>query len=448
MDATLDAAADSEGSFPVDALACAAPSVACGTECVDTRYDPANCGACGRTCPGGQLCSAGVCGVVCLGGTIQCGTLCVDERDDPSNCGGCGVRCGPSGSCVNGGCTSPAAEGGLVCAPPEAACGGQCLDTTSDPRNCGGCLITCRADQACEASQCVCPTGTLDCSSKCTDTTTDPDNCGACGAGCLVREVCSNSECVCAPKATSCNGKCVDTSIDMGNCGGCGVLCPAGSVCTDGQCAAPTSDWPMFGYSPVHDGVNPTETGKPPAIDQWAAQIVLTATALHPAAVENGRAFVGYAGGFNATSPLVAVNVADGSPLWSYNFGSVESVGHASAVGGKVYVQTNHGTSGNSYLWALDEATGNVLWASSFASQWENFWAPLVVGGVVYIDGGEYGGLYAFTVSDGTQLFFQSSVGQYDSWSPAFWNGSVFTFIGGNSVATFTAWDPGTGNLQ
>jgi alpha-tubulin suppressor-like RCC1 family protein len=33
----------------------------CGATCVDTSTDPANCGACGHACPGGDTCSAGIC---------------------------------------------------------------------------------------------------------------------------------------------------------------------------------------------------------------------------------------------------------------------------------------------------------------------------------------------------------------------------------------------------
>jgi subtilase family serine protease len=40
---------------------CVGGTTKCGTVCVDTKKDPANCGACGTVCPSGQVCTASVC---------------------------------------------------------------------------------------------------------------------------------------------------------------------------------------------------------------------------------------------------------------------------------------------------------------------------------------------------------------------------------------------------
>jgi hypothetical protein len=42
----------------------------CGGVCVDTRYDPNHCGACGEACAEGTLCSDGACSVACGSGTV------------------------------------------------------------------------------------------------------------------------------------------------------------------------------------------------------------------------------------------------------------------------------------------------------------------------------------------------------------------------------------------
>ncbi len=336
------------------------------------------------------------------------------------------MSCGASGVCVNGSCAS---LGGLD-AGPGGPDGGQ-----------GDSGIPEAGVDASPVDASTCSGGQTSCSGSCVDTTKDPANCGGCGAACMPLQVCSQSVCVCAPGATQCGALCLDTSINAANCGACAAACPAGSVCTDGQCAAATSDWPMFGYDAQHTGVNSVETGVPPAVDSWSTTINIGGSALHPVTVESGRAFVTYQSYFGTTAPIAALDVSDGTSLWTYNFGSVESVGHPAVSGGIVYLQTNHGTAGDSFLWALDAAGGTVAWASAFGSQWESFWAPLIVGSNVYIDGGEYGGLYGFQVSDGSQLFFNSSIGQYDSWSPAYFGGDLYTFIDGN----FCAEDPASG---
>jgi hypothetical protein len=93
-----------------------------GPTCVDVLSDSNNCGACGRACATGQICSSGnciqpcendqVCGLggclaSCPTGLTACGggagatAICVDFRNDPKNCGGCGTSCP---SCVDGTC--------------------------------------------------------------------------------------------------------------------------------------------------------------------------------------------------------------------------------------------------------------------------------------------------------------------------------------------------------
>jgi hypothetical protein len=57
---------------------CEAPLVACGAACMDTRVDPANCGACGHDCQGGE-CKESTCKPVTLAeGLASAGDIVVD----------------------------------------------------------------------------------------------------------------------------------------------------------------------------------------------------------------------------------------------------------------------------------------------------------------------------------------------------------------------------------
>jgi hypothetical protein len=195
----------------------------------------------------------------------------------------------------------------------------------------------------------------------------------------------------------------------------------------------------MFQYDEAHAGYSPTEPGVPPATEAWTWPVPNNSslTTLHPVVAENGTVFVTYDKDLATGGPLVALSVQDGSVLFTHDLGSASSTGHPSVVDGTVYVQTNKGINPGdvSHLWAIDATTGNVSWSAPFDSQGERFWAPTVHGGIVYMDGGRFGGMYAFHVADGSQLFFDDTLGQYDQWTPTYYGGVLYTWIAGGLVA-------------
>gem|GEM_PF-1593631 len=385
------------------AVACASSRQSCDGVCVDLQTDPRNCGECDVACPEGDVCTSGACALFCGGGATKCGNQCVDLRDDPSHCGACEASCGPNAACVNAQCALLAGEDATSPLPRG--------DASPDAN--GANTANTEADAAHPEADAAQPE---------TDARAGDAGGGGADASC----------------PAMCGTACVDTAIDVANCGACSSPCAAGSVCTNGMCAATSSNWNTFGHDAQHSGENPDETGVPPPSDSWSVPVFTSG--LSPAVAENGRVFVTGQSSFNTDAPLVALSASDGSPLWTYNFGSVFSVGHPSVANGAVYVQTV-GSSENCYLWSFDAATGNTLWTAGFPSQWVNFWAPMTYGSTVYINGGEYGGLYGFNAADGAQIFFNGSIGQYDSWSPAYFGGAVYSFVDG----TFQANDPATG---
>ncbi|MEZ4394775.1 MAG: hypothetical protein R3A48_27180 [Polyangiales bacterium] len=203
------------------------------------QSDRLNCGACGRQCASGEVCSAGVCTLSCATGQTNCSGSCVNPATDRANCGTCGNACAAGTICQGGTCV-------LSCPTGQTACGSTCVNTTNDNANCGACGNICTGGRICTGSACACPSGQTLCGGTCVDTRSDPANCGpvnmsSCNMTCASGQVCSNGVCgtICSGGLTNCSNACVDTSTSLTNCGACGTTCSlanATNSCTGGNC--------------------------------------------------------------------------------------------------------------------------------------------------------------------------------------------------------------------
>ncbi|MEZ4390633.1 MAG: hypothetical protein R3A48_06015 [Polyangiales bacterium] len=135
---------------PVDASRCGPGQLECGGNCVSSEVDPANCGACGRACADTERCTAGACVTACAGSQTACpvadadggarGNVCVLTDTDRSNCGACGRVCPAGQVCSSGMCTTTCSELLVTCTGDTGAF---CADTRRDPLNGGSCGRAC-----------------------------------------------------------------------------------------------------------------------------------------------------------------------------------------------------------------------------------------------------------------------------------------------------------------
>ena len=259
---------------------CPSGQSCCGPLCIDEKTDPANCGACGKTCGPYPHASAACTGSACAIGQCDPGfancdqTLAngceVDTGHDAANCGGCGKAC-PSGQACSGGvCVGVCGAGGM-CPAGEACCGAMCASTSSDPKHCGSCATVCapaaQASVTCIAGACAigaCASGFADCNKIEADGCeknlgTDNANCGGCGNACAAGQTCSGGVCFggcgamgsCMAGLSCCGAACENLTTDAKNCGGCGAVCPpiangtpscSASACHVGSCTAGFAD--------------------------------------------------------------------------------------------------------------------------------------------------------------------------------------------------------------
>ena len=202
-----------------------------------------------------------------------------------------------------------------------------------------------------------------------------------------------------------------------------------------------TGNWPTFGNGPAHTGYQPLTQGGTSYVAGWSVSYPTSTRGLNQVAVANGKVFVTPYVYFDDTY-LSALDASTGTELWRRQFTTAFSINPPTFDSGKVYVQRCD-NSGDTQLWCLDAATGSTNWSAPFGAQWERYFAPTVFNGGVWIDGGSYGGLYGFNTSNGSQRFFNSSLAQYDQWTPAYYNGTVYTWVAG----VFRAHDPVAGTI-
>ncbi|AKV03941.1 hypothetical protein AKJ09_10604 [Labilithrix luteola] len=236
------------------------------------RYDPKNCGACGRECPAGQECTEGTCYDPCIVANRPdtCNGECTNLKTDSSNCGTCGNKCDPKDP------TKPALPSDMHYGCSQGTCGNaQCNSSTKRDCNndvsdgcevtlhtndhCNDCNDKCPAGKTCMYNgvyYCGCADGETNCGVEgCKQLDDDPLHCGGCNRVCPgngrphFTPSCSLGVCggACAEHYADCdgivsNGCEVNTRVDNTNCGACGNACAKDQVCSEGRCLVTPCD--------------------------------------------------------------------------------------------------------------------------------------------------------------------------------------------------------------
>ncbi|MFO0609192.1 MAG: hypothetical protein U0324_38870 [Polyangiales bacterium] len=230
---------------------------------VDTQSDRANCGACGRACAAGEVCSRGVCTSTCGAGETNCAGSCANLNTSEANCGACGRACAnpanASASCAAGRCGFTCTAGFGDCdGNPANGCETSLLGSAASCGRCGNACAVPNAVAGCDAGRCVvgaCNPGFADCdgapANGCeVDTRSTPASCGACGRTCAppnATAACASGACAigrCNAGFADCdrnpaNGCEVNTNTSTAHCGGCGAACSSAggtASCAAGAC--------------------------------------------------------------------------------------------------------------------------------------------------------------------------------------------------------------------
>ena len=189
-----------------------------------------------------------------------------------------------------------------------------------------------------------------------------------------------------------------------------------------------TRAWTMYQGNPEHSGHAAVSLDQDDFSLRWERSVG-SGIALHPITSSDGRVFVSLNSRFFGGDTLFVLDTRDGETLWKRSFDSPQSVNPPTFAYGNIYIQTgNHST--DTYLHAFDAATGDRVFQSPHAAQWESYYAPTVHQGEVFVNGGYFGGMYAFDAFSGIQRWFRP-LAQYDEWTPAVDAEHSFAYVGG-----------------
>jgi large repetitive protein len=203
--------------------------------------------------------------------------------------------------------------------------------------------------------------------------------------------------------------------------------------------AASGTEWQMLGNTPNHAGYVPATLGT--AVWELHWRRTPHEAAAHQAAIGGGMAVVSYPTRFSQ-APVVALDLASGAELWRQVVAEPNSMSQPTYVGGRVYYQHGKGIySTAAALQAVNAADGSPVWTAPVGAQWETYAAPTVADGSAWVNGGSYGGMYGFNLSDGSERFFKS-LSQVDQWAPAYDGSRLYAVLSG----VFGCYDPATGD--
>jgi outer membrane protein assembly factor BamB len=138
----------------------------------------------------------------------------------------------------------------------------------------------------------------------------------------------------------------------------------------------------------------------------------------------------------SADGNMYALNVADGSTLWSYKTGGAVN---SSPVfdGGNVYFSSN-----DSYLYALKASSGGLLWRRQIKGTILS--SPAVIGGMIYT-GSSAGSIYAFNEASGALRWRYTTIGSAATSMPVVANRMLYCSASNGYVYAINA---GNGSLR
>lgn len=197
------------------------------------------------------------------------------------------------------------------------------------------------------------------------------------------------------------------------------------------------TNWKTLGGGPEHSGYYPDTVASATFAPGW---VTVLSEYIQHVAIADGRAFATPLQYFGSAW-LTSLDTSDGHAVWTHVFDSCYSINPPTVDGVHVYVQRCNQAS-DSQLWSFSAESGVPEWSAPYSTQGDNYMAPTVAEGKVWINGGYFGGMYGFEQASGTQLFFNAAPTS-DTWTPTYFAGKVYSW----TDWTLREHDPVSGNV-
>lgn len=180
------------------------------------------------------------------------------------------------------------------------------------------------------------------------------------------------------------------------------------------------SNWDTYGNGVAHTGYVPGSIGT-----QFTGKATWSRDGSARTVIHDGLmyALIG--------NKLRAVDLQTGVDLWTRELGNNEPFavrgGALTFDGGNLFFPGQHGD--YALLYSVNATTGETNWATQIGMQPPIPFPPVVANGMVFVQAGYGGGLYGVNQNDGSVKFLVQ-IADTGNWSPAFYNGRLFTSSG------------------
>lgn len=194
-------------------------------------------------------------------------------------------------------------------------------------------------------------------------------------------------------------------------------------------------EWETFQGTSAHTGHVPVTLDVAAFASRWTWMPPDNTYWMDPVVTGSGKVVVGRTNLSGTVSSLFAIEESSGIAAWQFDFEDPDTIYRPdppAVWGGRVFlsrVVPDYPNGIARTMQSFDLGSGDRLFSTRTPSQWQEYQAPTITGGLVYAGGGQYGGLNAFNGKTGVHRWFVREE-ECESSTPAVDENYVYSYVG------------------